>query len=67
MSETNADRVIREKECRSLTGLSRTTRFIREKNGAFPARRNIGGRCVGWLLSEIQEWQKNQPKAHITQ
>lgn len=63
MSEIKVDRIIREKECRSLTGLSRTTRYLREKSGDFPERRDLGGRCVGWLLSEIQEWQKNQPKA----
>ncbi|EEJ6214867.1 AlpA family phage regulatory protein [Salmonella enterica subsp. enterica serovar Muenchen] len=63
MSEIKVDRIIREKECRSLTGLSRTTRYLREKKGTFPERRDLGGRCVGWLLSEVQEWQKNQPKA----
>ncbi|ECI2309952.1 AlpA family phage regulatory protein, partial [Salmonella enterica subsp. enterica serovar Infantis] len=25
----------------------------------------IGGRSIGWMLSEIQEWQKNQPKKDI--
>lgn len=64
MSEINADRIIREKECRTLTGLSRTTRFVREKEGRFPSRRNIGGRNVGWMLSDILEWQEKLPKPH---
>ncbi|ECG8624766.1 AlpA family phage regulatory protein [Salmonella enterica subsp. diarizonae] len=58
----NNERIIREKECKELTGLSRTTRFLKEKAGDFPIRRKIGGRAIGWMLSEIQEWQKKQPK-----
>ncbi|HFW3713488.1 TPA: helix-turn-helix transcriptional regulator [Salmonella enterica subsp. enterica serovar 6,7:y:-] len=65
MSKINNDRVVREKECRELTGLCRATRFLWEKEGKFPARRNLGGRSIGWLLSEIQEWQNSQTKRDI--
>ncbi len=65
MSEVSNDRIVREKECKELTGLSRTNRFLKEKNGAFPLRRKLGGRAIGWLLSEIQEWQKQQPKRNV--
>lgn len=65
MSKINNDRVVREKECRELTGLCRATRFLWEKKGKFPVRRNLGGRSVGWLLSEIQEWQNSQTKRDI--
>lgn len=57
-----AERVIREAECRQLTGICRTTRYMMEKEGVFPARRKLGGRSVGWMLSEILEWQRQQPK-----
>lgn len=53
---------IREPECRALTGLCRTTRYLMEKRGEFPSRRKLGGRSVGWALSEIHEWQEKQPK-----
>lgn len=56
------DRTIREPECRQITGLCRTTRYLMEREGKFPARRKLGGRAVGWMLSEIQEWQQSQPK-----
>lgn len=62
-SNPPAERVIREAECRQLTGICRTTRYMMEKEGLFPARRKLGGRSIGWLLSEITEWQQNQPKA----
>ncbi|MCU6216488.1 helix-turn-helix transcriptional regulator [Enterobacter bugandensis] len=54
------DRIIRETECRHLTGLCRTTRYVMEKKGTFPARRQLGGRSVGWRLSEVQSWIANQ-------
>ncbi|HIG8798087.1 TPA: helix-turn-helix transcriptional regulator [Raoultella terrigena] len=60
-----AERVIREAECRQLTGICRTTRYTMEKEGKFPARRKLGGRSVGWLLSEITAWQQGQPKAEL--
>lgn len=63
----NNDRIIREAECRQLTGLCRTTRYMMEKDGKFPTRRKLGGRSVGWLLSEISTWQTSQPKAGCNQ
>ncbi|MDG1645671.1 DNA-binding protein [Klebsiella michiganensis] len=64
--QTSPDiRVIREKECRKLTGICRTTRYIMERNGKFPARRQLGGRSVGWVLAEVLEWVNNQPKVAL--
>lgn len=63
--QQSTERVIREAECRQLTGICRTTRYTMEKEGKFPARRKLGGRSVGWLLSEITAWQQEQPKAEL--
>ncbi|ECT1023439.1 DNA-binding protein [Salmonella enterica] len=60
MPKQDTDRIIRENECKTLSGLSRTTRYMMERRGEFPARRNIGGRSVGWLLSDIQDWQRTR-------
>lgn len=57
------ERVIREPECRQLTGICRTTRYMMEKEGKFPARRKLGGRAVGWLLSEVSAWQQSRQTA----
>ena len=62
-SQQTAERVIREAECRQLTGICRTTRYMMEKEGNFPARRKLGGRAVGWLLSEVTAWQQSRSKA----
>lgn len=62
-NSTLTERVIRERECRQLTGICRTTRYLLEKKGSFPARRQLGGRAVGWLLSEVTAWQHSRRKA----
>ena len=61
--QDQSDRIIREVECRRLTGICRTTRYMMEKEGKFPARRKLGGRAVGWRLSEVSAWQKSCSKS----
>jgi prophage regulatory protein len=50
------DRFLREREVRSMTGLSRTTRWRLERVGQFPRRRQISPGAVGWLESEVLAW-----------
>ena len=50
------DRFLREREVQGITGLSRTTRWRLEREGKFPARRQISDNAVGWLESEISDW-----------
>ena len=38
------------------TGLSRSTIYLRIAEGTFPKPVNLGGRAVGWLESEVQDW-----------
>ncbi len=55
------DRIVREKECRSITGLARTTRWQLERRRLLPARRRITGNRVGWLESDLAAWLANTP------
>ncbi|WP_084644056.1 helix-turn-helix transcriptional regulator [Ferrimonas futtsuensis] len=50
------DRLIREKECRQISGLTRQRRLQLEKKGRFPLRIHIGERAIAWRLSEVQGW-----------
>jgi prophage regulatory protein len=50
------DGIIREPECRRLSGLSRSTRWRLERAGKFPRRRQISDNAVGWLKSELLAW-----------
>jgi len=55
------DRIIRERECREITGLSRSTRWRLEREGKFPKRRKLSAAASGWLASEIAAWMAERP------
>jgi len=59
------DRIVRERECKQLTGLARTTRYMMEKAGNFPTRRQLGGRSMGWMLSEVTEWLASRTRITV--
>jgi len=48
--------IMRRKEVTEATGLSYTSIFNKERAGAFPARRKLGVRAVGWVRSEVEAW-----------
>ena len=41
---------------KACTGLSRSTIYLRVAEGTFPKPVSLGGRAVGWLEGEVQEW-----------
>ncbi len=49
-------RVLREVEVRQRTGLSHTSIHLMRKAGTFPHPISLGGRAVGWLEHEIEDW-----------
>ena len=56
-------RILRLPEVKRSTGLSRSTLYLRISEGTFPKPVNLGGRAVGWLEAEIQEWLQRQIEA----
>jgi prophage regulatory protein len=49
---------LRRSAVEGRTGLSRSSIYDRIAAGEFPKPVPLGGRSVGWLESEIVEWQK---------
>ena len=49
-------RFIRLKEVMETTGLSRSCIYKYIEGGNFPRNVPLGGRAVGWVESEVQEW-----------
>ena len=49
-------RILRLPEVIQLTGLSRSTFYLRMANNEFPKAISLGGRSVGWLEHEVYEW-----------
>jgi prophage regulatory protein len=41
---------------KARTGLSRSTIYLRVAEGRFPAPVSLGGRAVGWIESEVNDW-----------
>lgn len=48
--------IIRLPEVKARTGLSRSTIYLRISNAQFPPPISLGGRAVGWIEAEVQEW-----------
>jgi prophage regulatory protein len=48
--------ILRLPDVKASTGLSRSTIYLRVSQGTFPKPVSLGGRAVGWLEVEIQEW-----------
>ena len=57
-------RIIRERDVKQVTGLSRTARWRLEGEGLFPVRLRIGKRATGWLEDEVQEWIASRQRVH---
>ena len=56
-------RILRLSEIKNRTGLSRSTIYLRMSDGAFPKPISLGGRAVGWIETEIDDWIVYQIKA----
>ena len=50
------DKIVREPERRDLTGICRTSAWLLEQRGEFPARVTLSPGAVGWRLSELLRW-----------
>jgi prophage regulatory protein len=48
--------ILRLPQVITRTGLSRSSIYLRMANNEFPESVSLGGRAVGWLESEIDEW-----------
>lgn len=53
--------VLRLPQVKSQTGLSRSAIYARIAEGSFPKQIDLGGgRAVGWLESDVQNWIKQR-------
>ncbi|MFT3806706.1 helix-turn-helix transcriptional regulator [Arenimonas sp.] len=52
--------ILRLPDVKARTGLSRSTIYLRVAQKTFPTPINLGGRAVGWLEAEIEDWLAQQ-------
>ena len=55
--------ILRLPAVKASTGLSRSTIYLRVSQGTFPKPVSLGGRAVGWLEAEIQDWLQRRIEA----
>jgi prophage regulatory protein len=56
VKEDKQIKILRRPQVEEMTGLSRSTLYLRMKSGKFPRPVNLGGRAVGWLSSTVENW-----------
>jgi prophage regulatory protein len=52
--------ILRLPAVKARTGLSRSTIYLRISEGGFPKPVSLGGRAVGWVEAEINDWLNQQ-------
>ena len=52
--------VLRLPAVKERTGLSRSSIYLRISNNEFPTPISLGGRAVGWLEEDIDNWLKKK-------
>jgi len=55
--------ILRLPAVKARTGLSRSTIYLRVSEDSFPKPVSLGGRAVGWVESEVQQWLEQQIEA----
>tara|TARA_R110001583_G_scaffold80266_2_gene215811 strand:- start:296 stop:484 length:189 start_codon:yes stop_codon:yes gene_type:complete len=53
-----SNKIIRLPEVKNITGLSRSSIYLRMSNGQFPQSISLGDRAIGWLEADVNEWLK---------
>ena len=58
-----AIKILRLPSIIELTGLSRSTIYLRISKGEFPAPVSLGGRAVGWVEEDVNIWLAEKVEA----
>jgi len=61
--------ILRLPKVKAITGLSRSTIYLRMSEGTFPKHISLGSRAVGWLKSEVNTWMEeriNESRVNVT-
>ena len=53
-------RVLRLPEVLVRTGLSKSSIYLRISQGSFPKPIPLGGRSVGWVEEQVEQWLERQ-------
>ncbi|PHR95110.1 MAG: AlpA family transcriptional regulator [Oceanobacter sp.] len=51
-----SNKIIRLPEVKNITGLSRSSIYLRMSKGKFPKSISLGDRAIGWLEEDVNQW-----------
>ncbi len=57
------ERMVRERERQTITGLSRTQWWQLERRGLVPKRLGLYCKCIAWRLSDLLYWMEKLEEA----
>lgn len=57
------ERLLRRREVEAATGLSRSSIYLKMRQGAFPEPLKVGPNAVRWREDEIRAWLDAKPRA----
>jgi prophage regulatory protein len=55
--------ILRLPAVKARTGLARSTIYLRISEGSFPKPVSLGGRAVGWIEAEVNDWLNRRIEA----
>lgn len=58
-----SNKIVRLPVVKDKTGLSRSSIYLRMSNGDFPKSISLGGRAIGWLEVDIDQWLEDKISA----
>jgi prophage regulatory protein len=58
--ESKHELILKKPSVLNMVGMSAPTLWRRVKDKSFPQPISLGGRSVGWLQSEVNEWIKTR-------
>lgn len=51
-----SNRIVRLPTVKEITGLSRSSIYLRMSKKEFPQSISLGDRAIGWLEADIEQW-----------
>ena len=51
-----SNKILRLPTVKEITGLSRSSIYLRMSNSEFPQSISLGGRAIAWLETDINQW-----------
>ncbi len=49
-------KILRLRQVKEITGISRSSIYLRMKEGTFPQSVSLGPRAIGWSSNSIDQW-----------